>query len=432
MKDIKILAAHHDMPDVESYETILFNQLIPVLKRKRNVHMTWLIHKIEKIQSKNIDSDTDILDIHDFKNAVEVIQKVKPNLVYIIPGLSAPDYALGLAAKFMNIPTIGGGFGIMFFTKKTKSKSFKDLILQLFQNLIKKQNRIIFSQKIKFYISKNIFLLRTQKTIQMNLLQIIKEFLYIIKVISAPYSKGWRGFNSKFAAELNFLDGNIMMKPLLDAGFKKSSLVVVGNPLYDSIFQKFKNIKSKNERDEKIRVLLLTVNMYGYEHTWVKTKKELMTKKIISEISKEKNISLTIKIHPSGETMSEYESMIKSSNMNISIQQKGDIAKFIQNADVIISSSTSTALVCSLLANKPIIIHNCFELDKDEFLERELALECKDLKNIIPSIHQIMKSNIATNEKLDKFVNDVLFKSDGHTIERISNSIINFLDKNIK
>ena len=50
-----------------------------------------------------------------------------------------------------------------------------------------------------------------------------------------------------FAVDLHFLDGEIMMKPLLDAGFKKSTLVVTGNPIHDDIFQKITKFNTNNQ-----------------------------------------------------------------------------------------------------------------------------------------------------------------------------------------
>ncbi len=141
MNDLRILTLHHDMPDVKSYTTILFEKILPILKSKNKVHITWLIHKNEKIEKKGkISNDITILDIHDFDNAVQVIQKVKPNLVYVMPGLNAPDYALALSAKYFGIPVIGGEIGIEFCRKNIKIQFLKSLITQFFQKSTSSHN----------------------------------------------------------------------------------------------------------------------------------------------------------------------------------------------------------------------------------------------------------------------------------------------------
>ena len=159
MDDLRILAIHHDTPDVKSYTTIFFENVLPILKSKKNVHLTWLVHKNEKISKKqHTTNDTTILDIHDFDNAIDVIQKIKPNLIYVIPGLNAPDYALALAAKYLKIPTIGGEFGIVFFSKNVPSQFFKSKINQFFQRSISFDNpeKKQLMGKGRFFIYKHI------------------------------------------------------------------------------------------------------------------------------------------------------------------------------------------------------------------------------------------------------------------------------------
>lgn len=428
MKNIRILAAHHDTLDAKSYTTVLFEKILPILRSKKNVHLTWLIHKVEKIQPMDIDSNTTILDIHDFKNAVEVIRKVKPNLVYALPGREHIGYALMLAARFLNVPVIGGGLGRQFFTKKKHSSTSVNPISQFLQNLINTQNRIGFLSRLKFYIYKNMFLIRTQKTVKIDTTQIISlSYSFITNYFFKSVSEGWRGFDARFAADLNFLDGELMKKPLIDAGWKDSSLMVVGNPLYDDVFQQSESVESENKKRDATNVLFITVNMFGFNPKWIMPKRITMTKKIVSDISKEKNMSLKIKIHPTGETISEYESMIEHLDASVSIHQKEDLEQLVEWADVVISTSTSTALIYALLAKKPIIIHNCFELDYDELTQRGLVIECKELSDIVPTIKKAIGSELPT-KKIDELVNDVLFKLDGKASERISDSIIRLLD----
>ena len=63
-------------------------------------------------------------------------------------------------------------------------------------------------------------------------------------------------------------------------------------------------------------------------------------------------------------------------------------------------------MLCGLLLRKPLIIHNCFQVDHDEFLERGLVVECKDPSDIISSIHTATKSK-PSDEKIDEFIKNV-------------------------
>tara|TARA_B100001750_G_C15455899_1_gene571573 strand:- start:706 stop:1458 length:753 start_codon:yes stop_codon:yes gene_type:complete len=239
-------------------------------------------------------------------------------------------------------------------------------------------------------------------------------------------------FDSMFALDLHFLDGEIMIKPLLDAGFKKSTLVVTGNPIHDDIFQKLQNSQYVPNNSKKIKVLLVTNSIPGFDYNWIKTKRDHMINKIIREINNSnETINISIKIHPSQESLEEYRNLIHKIDPTIMIYQKEPILPLLEESDVIISSSSSTAMLCGLLLRKPLIIHNCFQTEHDELLERKMVVECKELSDIISSIHTAVKSK-PSDKKIDEFIKNVFFKSDGHAAERISDSIFRFLDNNRK
>ena len=58
--------------------------------------------------------------MEDCDNAFEILEKEKPDLIYVIPGINAPDYAFSLAAKSLKIFRIGSELGNVLFTKKSK------------------------------------------------------------------------------------------------------------------------------------------------------------------------------------------------------------------------------------------------------------------------------------------------------------------------
>ena len=64
---IKILTILHTLPNVKSYRTLCFERILPYLRSKTDVHITWLVYQPErlKIEPQN-NTQTSILDIHDF------------------------------------------------------------------------------------------------------------------------------------------------------------------------------------------------------------------------------------------------------------------------------------------------------------------------------------------------------------------------------
>ena len=105
---IKILTIIHIPPNFKSYRTLCFERILPYLRNKTDVHITWLVYQPERLKIESeIDPQTLILDIHDFKNALEVVKYVKPDIIWTAPVVNLPDYALSIAGKYLNIPVVG-------------------------------------------------------------------------------------------------------------------------------------------------------------------------------------------------------------------------------------------------------------------------------------------------------------------------------------
>ena len=63
---IKILTVNNAMPDIKNYNTLLFENVFPILKQTTDVHLTWLIVTPNKIKLPDKQkSGISILDIHD-------------------------------------------------------------------------------------------------------------------------------------------------------------------------------------------------------------------------------------------------------------------------------------------------------------------------------------------------------------------------------
>src|SRR5438309_8718355 len=105
MNILKILIPLHTMPDTKSVITMFFENLLPVIKNRTKVQIMWLVYTPEKlpfIQQNN--SEDIILDIHNYKNALDVIQKEKPDIIYASETWQFIDYALSSTAKIFHIP----------------------------------------------------------------------------------------------------------------------------------------------------------------------------------------------------------------------------------------------------------------------------------------------------------------------------------------
>ena len=417
------------MPDVVSYKQMLFENILPVLQTKTDVHVTWLVYQPQKINTKKLDYT--VLDIHDFKNALDVVKFVKPDIIYNSPTVNLPDISLTLAGKFLKIPTVGEILQNVIF-KTDKLVTVKSLISQVFERSVPTDinEDTKFMKRGRFYAFKYIFLLRTQRAIGLSLFEILKKNIKIVKS-TLNHQKNW--YYPDFACDLNFVENEKFEKSLLDDGFKKSSLIVTGSPQYDTMFKKLHTLRPHIKKNEKINVLLVTHSLFehGYQ---TRSQRDSIVKQIITEIIKHKDkISLTVKIHPSSEILKEYQDLIHTIDPTISIQQNGDSANYLEECDVLLSYSTSSSPMRACILKKPMIFCNFFNtLENDMMLERDLAYDCKESTCLISAINEVLIKNPATEEKVNQFIKDVFHKSDGRASERVSEAILSLIDKQNK
>lgn len=422
---IHILTSHHTHPSVRSLRTVFFENVLAALKNKTDVKITWLVYRPEKLDLKHETPDEILLDIHNFKNAIEVIKYVKPNIIHVAPNLSFIDYALALGGHALGIPVTIELINDLssFLDHKTIVTSF---VKQFFQNSLPTdnlENNKQFMRRGRFFIYKYLFLLKTQKAIGMNSMNILKSLLMLIK---SYVSIMQHLSDPRIPYDLGFVEGEKLIEPLVKVGFDRSKLVLTGSPYYDKAFQSLKN-QCQHTENKKIRVLLLTNAMY--EHgVWSKDERDSLVKGIAQKIYEHKNeMELAIKIHPSTESISEYRSL-QSVDMSVSVYQTGEVLEFIENSDVVLVYSTGTSTIFSLIARKPIIVCNIYDtLENDHFLEHDLALECRNLTNLVFLIKKILLSNPATDEKINSYVSQYFFKSDGLSSQRISDAMINLV-----
>ena len=106
---------------------------------------------------------------------------------------------------------------------------------------------------------------------------------------------------------------------------------------------------------------------------------------------------------------------------------------YLEDTDVVIGfKSNSSSLIYALIAKKPIILYDFFGGYSSWLLKEGLALELKDISELPQLIHRAVKSNPATKEKFDAFIEKYLYKADGRSSERLSNALFKLLESNYK
>ena len=233
--------------------------------------------------------------------------------------------------------------------------------------------------------------------------------------------------DSRFANDLHFLESEQVLDTHLKGGFKKSSMILTGNPQYDAVFQKSSQIS--NKREGKIRVLFAPNTLYeaGF---WTREQRDMVVTEIVKQLIQNKDkISFFVKIHPSTAILQDYEQLLHSIDPTIPLYQKGDITPFLEQCDVLISSESGSGERCALIYRKPMISCSFFkELRVNQLVEEGLAVECTDPTKLVSTIEEVVNHTPITEDKRNKFIEKYFYKDDGRAAERISDTLISFVE----
>ena len=412
---MKILIVHHTMPDVPGFTTKMFDGVLPILKKYVSTQAIWVIHSEPNLVVK-AEPDEKIIDMSDFKNAVEIINQEKPDLVYAIPGISIPDYAFALAAKYLKIPVMGSEIGNNLFMKKMRGVISTS-------NSIEKSD---FKEKSPRFVKKHLFLIKTQLAIGWNIFQIMKDVVFFAAVYFPIIYKN-PDYMPKFELDRIFVQSNKTIQKLVALGFNKSKLVSTGDPSYDEFFQLLETSKKSNTQRNKKNILILTTILFGESRKNVLSQRRFFVEEIIKAIPRNE-FEIIIKIHPTLENLKDYTNIVEPINSSVNVTQNANLVELILNADIIITPVSGTSAVCALIARKPIIIWNVFNVENDALIQNELALPCKDQKMILEQIRKA-ETWLPNEEKIEQFTREYLHASDGKASERTAVEIVNFLKR---
>lgn len=424
---IKILVAHHVEPTVTTAATQFFENLIPVLEKYEQVHMTWLIYSEKKIIKSENNKNSSLIDIHDFNNAMDVVNYVKPDVIFSSFSTNPINYALSLCAKKKNILLIGE----YQFDAKIIGNS-KKLLFELSKKLLsgelsyeQQNSQKKFLKNFRFIFFKMQFLLKTHFTITNNFFRIFWDlsiFFYSFYLYTKNPNR-----DVKIGSDIYLVSGKNILKQALESGYPRDKLFLCGNVRFDKIF---KNSDFINDQpiNKKIRVLLITQPFF--EHGWwSRNQRDNFIKKIVGTIYANNSLELIIKIHPSSENYNDYKEIIDKIDPSIKIHQKENLTHLIKNSDIGISFLVSDSTFSYLFSKKPLIFFNAGQYKNDFLVESNLITECTSVDNLNEQIIDCFNNSKTNPKNLESFIEDYFYKSDGFSAERVSQKILQILKK---
>jgi hypothetical protein len=418
----KILVLCHVPPDRITHTTMLFQNILPILKEKIDVEVIWVVLMSKKIKNYKISENERVVDIRNFNNFSEIIDNEKPDLVYAAATFSFIDYAASISAKHNNIPVLSRWYNPLDDDSGKQNeliKSYAKRFLEKTTPSDEENDSKIIMKRVRFFMYKYWFLMKTLKSINIKL---PRRFMISLKILNYFLNMGKKRVLPEFANTMHWLENKSVYNELHNAGYKKQSLVVTGNPMYDDAFKKIKN--KTISKSEKIKILFAPIALF--EHgLMTKKQNEFTFKTILQTINSEKNFDVEIKIHPTTQNLKYYQKLTHDVNESIPLVKNGHILDHILEADILITYiGNSSVHVNALISKKPIIVCNFFNKEPGTYVNQNLIKECtnpQELKKII------FENKMFQNKNIDEFITKHFYKNDGKSSKRLCDVIIKMI-----
>lgn len=421
-KKITVLIPIMRPPDVTSVDVKAINKIVNKLEEKILVKQVWIIFQNSKFKIQN-SNNLEVIHFEDFKNAIDIIEKFKPEIILFDGELTIPSLAFALAGRKKQVPTVG----VFFIPEigKSESRWIKNRIQMIFSDTpftdVKIENQLEEDTAMKFLLREYKFLLRTIKKMNFNILEWIKFFINYPRVqLFSKYSIVHHKINEPF---LTLCSTNSWKDQLEKQGFDTKKMKIIGTPLYDDLFDKTKDIEFNNIKSEKIKILFCTSSMH--EHgIWSKKTEDELIKNTIDKLNEYDDFQISIKIHPVTSSINEYEKLIEDNKWGLKLYQKENFLKLIEEYDVVVTYGPSSIIHECVLLRKPVVLLqlNNENLTKSSYNEDIINI-CKNLNNIFNEINSAQTKKINQKDK-DKQIENLIGKFDGKCSDRAANEIL--------
>ena len=417
MQNLHILIPRHFDFHSSHFSSIWLESIFPKLSEYFNIEITWFYYSALKTEKPVLKQNENIVLIEDFKNANEVIQKIKPDIILDSEFPTLIDLSFLAAAK-----------NTSFYVRKYSNHRIFKVPLKFRSTVSRLNTKTSTEQKSStkrgnFFFYKYRFFI---KSLISSNLTFFEKLNFLIISIKWNFVTEHPLVNSKIQTDLEILNSNILKNLLLENGYSESKLIVTGNPIFDKVFKKRNNLKINS--DKKLKILFAPFQHYGGDH---QDFQEKITKEIIKQIiSHNDKFSLVVKLHPSYHDYDYFKKLISSIDNSIPIFQAGSIEDYIEESDILISNGiVSSSSIYGLILKKPVIFCDFYDLySYDEF--NNIILQCNDSKNFLKLLENAFELNNKNSKYIEKFLEQNYFKTDGLASQRIVDAIIDLTKNN--
>jgi len=433
---MKILVPSSVLPSQKNKLVTYATNIKDSLAKKTTIELVWLICQPDRVSNSIYDSNT-IIDIHDFDDAVKALENIKPDCVLANNNSREPlSYSFSLAAKYLKIPLIYYYLNdlVPFLGYSPYKNSWENLsILQkrFFANKVPtdSEDQKKFMRRGRFFVFKNIFLMKTRIKTGVNTIKAIKELLGDLSLYFLYKKPIWNKL-----ADVNLCSNQEVYDFWTSIGIDRKKIAMTGSPYWDKIFQQVTIRKEKQKKkSDKIRVLLVTGGMV--EHgLWTAKQRETYLKKIFRELEKDKRITFAIKIHPASESFLFYKEFLKKLVLDIPIYQHENLLDMMYDYDIILSyGSSSIHTECAYGGIKMILLDVGWNYKRFALVEEARMsgyfVVCTRFEDLVKHVHELNNKEVKFSPELIKAREKIAYKFDGKAGERATDAILEIIKK---
>jgi UDP-N-acetylglucosamine 2-epimerase len=236
--------------------------------------------------------------------------------------------------------------------------------------------------------------------------------------------------NNLIAGDINLCRDMIWAKELIECGFDKSSIFVVGDPYFDSLFTEIQNSKKLETTNQKTRILFCTSTLSGHGFCSKKEENELIIN-TVNNILKYNDFEISLKIHPSTVSREDYEKEVLSEfSSNVILYQQEDLVELINSHDLMLTYGGPGTIHYGVLMKKPIVNldFNTNATKNNIFFDEKIITQCKSLSNLGSDIRESRKK-VISDEDVQRYIKRYIGIFDGKSSERAAQSILDLLSK---
>ncbi|CAI9831676.1 hypothetical protein IBTHAUMO2_350017 [Nitrosopumilaceae archaeon] len=347
---MRILAPTYVHPSRHHIRTVAFGNIFDELEKREGLEVTWVIFQPDRTGDSEA-GGARILDIHGHADAVSLLESAAPDGILVTSTADIIQHSFCIAARHLKIPvfslyvygTAVGAAGTP--ARPAASNVLNKLLSDRMTTDTAGQSRPF--RRVGFVMYKARFMLRTMLRagagVPASASAVLRHMLMYALGKLSRYNE---------LADCHFLPDDSWIPVLEGLGISRDDMFVTGNPYWEN-FGELGAPRPAKAPGDPADVLIVTDSLMGHNY-WTEGQSDEFILGLVSGLSGDTSLRITVKIHPSSEDMQYYERLLEGRGIRILQQEK--IPDIIRNFDIAVSFGNTTAQTQVLASGTRLVV----------------------------------------------------------------------------